>query len=218
MGIKQSKPSPPTWGHGQIELCKGNSNFTNAILLLRAIYDLSIEEFADYCGVSAETIKRYEKGTMQPKTQTICKLCEAFKISPETFANIMIQTDHIPAYNLYIILKPGLASDTITDPNYSVGRVLFLLRILKEVHYYMVAYGCINHQIYSPLIGQVRIEDLDLIEQLKRMPSFETQHFLCEAYKTTVEKVWQYASNTDSMTWTEAAMFIANELYSSENT
>lgn len=56
------------------------SNFSENLRLQRQKKNLSQEELGNLIGVSGVTIMRYEKGTREPKLETIKKIANALKI------------------------------------------------------------------------------------------------------------------------------------------
>ena len=64
------------------------SNFSENSRLQRQKKNLSQEELGNLIGVSGVTIMRYEKGTREPKLETIKKIANALKIPVSDLINI----------------------------------------------------------------------------------------------------------------------------------
>jgi transcriptional regulator with XRE-family HTH domain len=64
------------------------SNFSENLRLQRQKKNLSQEELGNLIGVSGVTIMRYEKGTREPKLETIKKIANALKIPVSDLINI----------------------------------------------------------------------------------------------------------------------------------
>lgn len=59
-----------------------NYDFGNRIYELRRSMNMSQKELGEMVGVSNKSVSKWENGTAMPKTETIVKLAEVFKISP----------------------------------------------------------------------------------------------------------------------------------------
>ena len=78
-----------------------NSN----IKQLRLSKNLTQEEFAEVIGVSVQGISNIERNRYQPNSETVNKICRAFKISPAELLITEGKTNQEIIDNINILLK-----------------------------------------------------------------------------------------------------------------
>ena len=58
---------------------------SSLLLKLRKTHEFSQEEMADYLGISARTVRNWEKGLTMPSIEDVTRICTLFNLSVDGF-------------------------------------------------------------------------------------------------------------------------------------
>lgn len=184
------------------------NNFSKALALLRALYDINQVQLAALChgNYSVQSISRFENG-YSPPLQLCNDVCTIFGIDDARMDQIVMSPDNLSEAKILLILAPSKESKTIEIKHSSV-RVIRLIRLLKG-YPLQVAYTQSSkyHKALSP--GYVSKIESMLFE---RSIELNTLLHFSEIYSIKPEKFMHYIIATEEMSTVQAAMYIASDL------